>query len=106
MCGTDIDDDDEDNNDFLSCTREWVNKVNRGGLHLVTDETFLLFKAMELTVRHYLIGTSISIEEAIEDVRDNEDVLSCWSLITSDVEDEIKDFLLHEMAKLWITIRG
>ncbi len=63
------DTDDEDCfEEFLVYTREWVNRVNRGGLHRVTDETFLLFRSMELTVRNYLIGTKISIDEAIDEL--------------------------------------
>ena len=61
---------------------------------------------MELTVRNYLIGTKVCINEAIEDVKSNDNVLSCWSLISGDVEEEIQDLLLTEIIKLWITIRG
>ena len=35
---------------FLEYTKLWVEKVNRGGLFLVYDKTFLLFRAMETAV--------------------------------------------------------
>ena len=38
------DDDDDCIEEFLVYTRQWVDRVNRGSLHRVTDETFLLFR--------------------------------------------------------------
>lgn len=39
---------------LLNYTKEWVDKVNRGGLFEVPDETFALFVAIELTMRNKL----------------------------------------------------
>ena len=36
-----------DDSSFLAYTTEWINAVNRGGLFLVNDTTFELFKAIE-----------------------------------------------------------
>ena len=42
---------------ILEYTKLWVEKVNRGGLFLVDDNTFLLFQAMETAVQRILSTT-------------------------------------------------
>ena len=32
---------------YLSYTRMWIDKVNRGGLYFIDDHTYLLFLAIE-----------------------------------------------------------
>ncbi len=39
-------------NDFLEYTKEWMSRVNRGGLFPLNDQTFLLFKLRGLPA-HY-----------------------------------------------------
>jgi hypothetical protein len=102
----DVDDDDEIDDDFLSYTKEWISKVDRGGLHKVNDETFLLFHWMELTIRKFLQGCSIDIDGAITEIMSSNNVMACWSLIASSLEDDDSDRLLCKIAEKWITVRG
>ena len=44
-------DDSTGGNDYLSYTKMWIEKVNRGGLFLISDDTHLLFQAMEYATR-------------------------------------------------------
>ena len=37
--------------DFLAYTRHWVDRVNLGGLFIVSDLSYLLFEQLELNVR-------------------------------------------------------
>ncbi|SMN02584.1 hypothetical protein SPONN_1430 [uncultured Candidatus Thioglobus sp.] len=45
-----VEDDSEDVT-YMAYTKTWIEKINRGGLLLVDDETYLLFLAMELLVQ-------------------------------------------------------
>jgi hypothetical protein len=40
--------------DFLQYTKLWVEQVNRGGLFRITNDTYLIFRAMELASRRVL----------------------------------------------------
>ena len=60
--------DDVDADNFMEYTKEWIAKVDRGGLYKVSDETFLLFKAMELTIRKFLQGKEINITTATDEI--------------------------------------
>ena len=54
LCLWDMCEDDTSSDDFLSYTRSWVERVNRGGLFLVNDMAYLLFEQLELELRkHY-----------------------------------------------------
>ena len=99
-------DDDEMGDDFLSYTKEWISRVDRGGLHKVNDETFLLFQWMELTIRKFLQGCSIDIDGAISEIISSDNVMACWSLIASSLEDDDSDRLLCKIAEKWITVQG
>ena len=44
----------ESANDILDYTKEWIDKVNRGGLFPLNDVTFLFFVSVEVEVRHIL----------------------------------------------------
>ena len=45
---------------FLEYTKLWIARVNRGGLFLVDDNTFLLFRAMETAVCQVFSTAKIS----------------------------------------------
>lgn len=93
------DEDDDDSDNFLEYTTKWLAMVDRGGLYKVNDETFLLFRCMELTMRKYLCGKSI---EAITKILDSENVMACWSLICQSLTDDESDILLTKVAGLWL----
>ena len=41
------------NEDYLSYTKAWLEKVNRGGLCHVSDDVYLVFKSMEIVTNKY-----------------------------------------------------
>ena len=98
--------DDDDSDDFLTYTTNWIARVDRGGLYKVNDETFLLIRWMELTMRKCMCGKSIDICLAISNILSSENVLSCWNLICHNLTDDKSDILLTKIAELWVTIRG
>ena len=87
-------------------TKEWLCRVNQGGLYEVSNETFLLFQWMELTLRKFLTGHDIDIQKAVLEIMNSDKVLSYWSIISNDLDAEDSDILLSKIANLWIVVRG
>ena len=56
--------DDEENamviDDFFIYTKEWIKRVDRGGLFRVSDEAFLLFRWMEMCIRKHLMAVALT----------------------------------------------
>ena len=98
--------------DFLEFTKFWLDKVNRGGLFSISNETFSLFIAVERSVRQLLpnhLGgsdSSTNLQDLVEKVSEEIDVQFRWSLITLDLSTTEEVELLYELVQLWITIRG
>ena len=104
---------------LLDYTKNWVERVNRGGLFEVNDEAYFLFVAIESAMRSKLtnhlkksIGATNDEETgakaAIVDFvsRDGE-VDLYWSKLSSDILDDSHCMeLLKEVIGLWLTIRG
>ncbi|XP_062508481.1 uncharacterized protein LOC134184753 [Corticium candelabrum] len=105
--------DETDCEDFLAYTRHWVDRVNRGGLFIVSDLSYLLFEQLELNVRKLYnlseLDTSSSLcsrDEVREAVVGSDDVQFYWSQLSSDLDDDGSHQLLRMIVDLWITIRG
>ena len=106
---------ESEHSDFLNYTKEWIDKVNRGGLFPLNDMTYYFFVAIEKVVRvllpRYVIKLSESRsqfkEEIIDKIVKNEDIQWHWTLISQCIDSE-KDAveLLEEIVSLWVTIRG
>ena len=95
---------------FTQFTKMWVEKVNRGGLTLVSDGVYEVFHAMELVLRQYLsaIPTQQKVEKdtVIRVLQEDNEIQFHWSILTSDIDDETSQDVLFGVIKLWITIRG
>lgn len=99
---------------FLEYTRDWISKVNRGGLFEINDTAFSLFREIELAMRDRLgsILKSSTVERDQKDrlvqlVANDNDVQFYWSLLSIDIDSEDNAaLLLKEIVKLWLTIRG
>ena len=101
---------------YLQYSKTWVEKVNRGGLFTVNDNTYLLFQAMELSVRKTLSIEWISREPTLhikEEMKrtalNDPAVMSCWSTVlaaVTDMECDRSDDLLEEIVEKWISVRS
>ena len=100
---------------LLEYTREWTDKVNRGGLFEVSDEAFRLFVSIEVAMRQKLESHLHSITEndrsgkdmIIQQVIDNCDVQFHWDMLSVDIPEEHNCLeLLRHVVTLWLTIRG
>lgn len=103
---------------LLEYTTEWVQRINRGGLFDVSDDTYRLFVAIETVMSNKLsehlkshVFTSSESDggksSITEFVISNPDVQFYWSIISINIEDEDECMeLLKHIIELWLNIRG
>ena len=102
---------------LLDYTKEWVERVNRGGLFDVSDEAYRLFVSIEMAMRSKLTE-HLKKQKMTEDSREgksaiidfvlkNDDIQFYWSMLSIDIEEEEHNSeLLQHIIQLWLTIRG
>eukprot|EP00731_Ephydatia_muelleri_P024487 Em0016g758a len=99
----------ESDDSVQSDSTNWIKCVDRGGLTFVNSQTFELFLAMELEVRSHLQGPGKPVNfmsDIAPKVKNNEDVLFCWSMLSSSWDEESSKTLFKMVVDLWLTIRG
>ena len=105
---TDVD--DSPCGSFIEFTKMWVEKVNRGGLFLVSDCVYELFHAMEQVLRQYLSripeNTRLDKEKAISAMMEDNEIQFYFSVLSCDIDTETSQRVLEDMIRLWITTRG
>lgn len=99
--------------DLLAYIRLWIERVNRGSLFPLNDETFHFFVQVETVVRVLLPKHVVKaeynkgVQDVIEKILEDEDVQFNWTLISQDLDSyEEAQELLHEIVQLWVTVRG
>ena len=95
---------------YLEYTKEWLERVNRGGLFKVHDRIYSFFVSLEMKVRRHLpflfSSQALSKQSVVDDIVQDDDTLFHWA-IAADVEDDILSCeLLQHVVKLYLTIRG
>ena len=102
---------------LLDYTKEWVERVNRGGLFDISDEAYRLFVSIEMAMRSKLTE-HLKKQKMTEDSREgksatidfvlnNDDIQFYWSMLSIDIEEEEHNSeLLRHIIQLWLTIRG
>ena len=96
---------------YLYYTKDWIGRVNRGGLFRVNDQAYTFFVGLEMKVRQHLAflfnaETTDCKQTVIDNIRQDEDILFSWT-ITADIDDEnLSHELLSHVINLWLTIRG
>ena len=98
---------------FIEYTRDWIKKVDRGGLFHVNDNTFNFFKSVETKTQELLpkhLGTKAdgpNKSDLIRMITEDDDVEFWWSMLAIDILDEAgTTALLNELVDMWVTIRG
>lgn len=96
---------------FLDYTTEWIKAVNRGGLFEVNDDTFNLFRAIEVKTKEvlprHLAQASMIKEKPVKAIACDESVQVYWRSVGADIVDEEDGFnLLCRMVDMWLSIRG
>ena len=112
---------------FLAYTQEWIKKVDRGGLFVISDEAYRFFVTLELATRrklpHHLLATATTtltssppheadVSAIVKSICDDDDVLFYWTFvgidggIDMDEDEDTNQELLQQIIHLWINIRG
>ena len=105
---TDVD--DSPRGSFIEFTKIWIEKVNRGGLFLVSDCVYELFHAMEQVLRQFLSRipekSHLDKEKAISAMTEDNEIQFYFSVLSCDIGTETSQRVLEDMIRLWITTRG
>ena len=85
--------DEEDEHTSSSASADWVNELDRGGLWLVREGTYMLFSAMEEVREHFKMGCIRDITDGCKDkivtaVKMNDEVLFYRCILTTESEDK------------------
>ena len=100
---------ESDFGDFLDYTKDWIDRVNRGGLFPLNDITFEFFVAVERRVKgilpDYVTGISKSKEDFQVQVLDtivaDDNIKWHWTLLSQCIDSEDHAIeLLREIVKL------
>ena len=87
----------------LDYTKEWMEKVNRGGLFPLNNVTFQMFvgieKATRFRLRRHLVGRhDHDLKDIIDSIVKTDDVQWHWLLISQSVESsDDSDWLLRKL---------
>ena len=99
--------------DLLGYTKSWIEKVNRGGLFPLNDETFYLFieieKKVNLLLPQHIIGSNSckNIGTLLDEILRNKEIQFRWAIEAVNIEsEEQSQALLKEIVNLWTAIRG
>ena len=99
-------------------SREWIDRVNRGGLFDVSNDAYVLFYVIEEAMRERLTThisksglltstkSTAEKERIIDFVVKDSDVQYRWDVISSDMDEDMQLELLTHIVSLWLTIRG
>ena len=88
-------------------TKEWITAIDRGGLFHVNDGAYHLFRTIEEETRQILprhLANPLNSRDALlEEIKESEDVLFYWSMLSIDIHShEDADELLKAVIKLWV----
>ena len=101
-----------DDSSYYQYTLEWIDSVNRGGLFVVNDDSFFLFKSVEAVIQKALpkhltktsqLGTK---DDLVKIIMSDDTVRQYWDVVSIDVSDEYAEELLYMMVDMWLTMRG
>ena len=91
---------------------DWLEMLDRGKLTYVNNAAHNAFCCIELKIRSHLRISKVKCisegtrQKMMDDIINCEDVQLCWSLISSDMSDEIGHELLMIAVEIWIKVRG
>lgn len=102
----------ENDANFYSYAKVWLEKVNRGGLFPLNDQHYELFVSIEKRVqaalpKHIKDKSKVNVSSLIDTIVKDEDVQFFWAMASQDIDSEEEaDELLEEIIHKWVTVRG
>ncbi|XP_071952175.1 uncharacterized protein [Antedon mediterranea] len=105
----------EDNNDkmsFLDYSKDWITKINRGGLFKINNDSFLFFRRLECEVKPILSSTKITelcglnLKDKLTSALDSPVIKLAWErLIGDNVNEVVVSTLFNKVIGCYIDIR-
>ena len=106
-----------EDSDYLAYTRKWIDRVDRGGLFRINDQSYAFFKDVEMITRKHLAqmfslastgqDSVMQRQDILDNIVNHPDVQFSWSIVCAPLDDEyMADELLKHVVDLWLTIRG
>ena len=113
LCHLSVEDDVE-GDDLLTYTKNWFDRINRGGLFPINDSTFLLLfteveKCVQSILPQYMAQKTCKDfkQEVIEKIAGDENVQFNWCLVSQEIVlEKDQQALLQDIVQLWVTVRG
>ena len=99
----------DESSEIEDYTSQWIAKVDRGGLFKINDNAYHFFRSVENVVRCRLPSRLARKEncDVVAAVEVDPMVVFRWRLLTATLLDDAhSSHLLHEIASLWVTMRG
>ena len=98
---------------FLEYTKTWVDRVNRGGLLLVSDDFYMFVRGIEnevgkvLTINFMIVYCGEDVKEVIlEKLNANPFIQNMWDTLAKDFcNKHLTEKLKLQILKKWINIR-
>ena len=93
-------------------SEDWTDLVDRGGLKHVSDTVYMMFYEMEMEVRSHIRDNCASEVKTVKNevtqaMKQNEDVLFYWSIVSANWKsEEASAVLLDMIMEVWVTMRG
>ena len=102
-----------DDSSYLKYTSEWLESIDRGGLFHTNDNTFQLFRAIEIKSqdclqKHLLKPHHQSTKEhLLQTIMRDESIQFFWCMIDVNISDHKNSVqLLREIVETYVTARG
>ena len=100
-----------DDSSFYQYTLEWTESLSRGGLFLISDSTFMFFKAVEVKTQELLpehlsrsSHAHANKDTLIKAITDDDNVQFYWCILAIDIYDTAE--LLQMIVEMWVVMRG
>ena len=92
-------------------TETWTNRIDRGGLWHINDQTYSMFNTMEEEMRRFY---RLDVQPPHKGMKDTamkallkiNDLLFEWCLIAVEADDDISTSVLEKIVELYVTVRG
>ena len=103
---------EEECENVIRLTTQWINAQDRGGLFKVNDVVFDFFKAVELVVRQTVQTKNVDVlcnidikENPCRQISCNDDIALKWKSITKELSAQSSTFLFEEVINCFVKMR-
>ena len=107
---------DVDPSEMEDESKDWMERIDRGGLTHISNMTYTMFASAELELRKHIMmvqktqsvarSGELQLTKAKEKIMASDDVQFYWTMVALNWQEDAATALLEMMMDLWIQIRG